>query len=79
MNFYALATMEFLSTLGSEDDAEKAYDNMSEAAYDDGELDEDICFWEPFENWPVESVLEAIDNLASTFETIYTEGQKNPV
>ena len=73
-NFYALATMEFLSSLGSEDDAEKAYENMSEAAYDDGELDEDITFWEPFEHWPVEDVVLAIDNLASRFEAVYNQG-----
>jgi hypothetical protein len=73
-NFYALATMEFLSSLGSEDDAEIAYENMSEAAYDDGELDDEITFWEPFEHWPVEDVVSAIDNLASRFEYVYEQG-----
>ena len=76
-NFCALATMEFLSSLGSEDDAEKAYENMSEAAYDDGELDDDIIFWEPFENWPVEDVISAIDALASRFEDVYNQGTKD--
>ena len=74
MDFYALATMEFLSCLGSEDDASKAYLNMYDHVYGDVDLDEEIIFWEPFENWPVENIIEAIDNLASRFEGIYQQG-----
>lgn len=77
MDFYALATMEFLSQLGSEDDASKAFENMCEHVYDGAELDEDIIFWEPFENWPVEDVIECINSLASRFEGIYNQGARD--
>lgn len=75
MNFYAIATMEFLSGLDGELTPDQAYDNMNDFVNGDvDELHEDILFWQPFENYPVEDVIELIDNLASTFEQVHQAG-----
>lgn len=77
MDFYALATEEFLSSLGKDDDSSKAYDNLSAHVHDGEELDDEIGFWQPFEYDEPEFVLECIDNLASRFEDIYNQGARD--
>lgn len=74
MNFYAQATAEFLSGL-DESTYEEAYDNLSNHVHEGEELSDEIMFWEPFENYEPEDVLELIDNLAGTLERMYNAGR----